>query len=437
MYTALMKSYFYRLLARYIGLYVRPADRLLELDPASDDLLPYFPDRKALRAEAFFAPERFAVGDAAPPDYVLLNGVLHYQRDVQNYLVRLRQCLGDDTRLLVTYYSTAWKPLMRLATILGLRRKTLEPNWLTHEDLANLLYLADFEPLRLDSKVLVPIWIPVFSNLVNRYLAPLPLFRAFTMVNILIARPRPASAAALRPSVSVVVPARNEAGNIEEIVRRIPTMGPDDEIIFVEGGSTDDTWEQMQIVRRRYAGSRAIVVARQDGTGKGDAVRKGFALAAKDVLMILDADLAVPPEDLSKFYEALVSGKGDFINGSRLVYPMEKKAMRFLNLVANKFFAVAFSFVLGQRFKDTLCGTKVLSRAHYEKIAAHRAFFGNFDPFGDFDLIFGAARLGLRIVEVPIKYRERVYGTTNISRWRHGTLLFGMLFFAGSRLKFI
>jgi hypothetical protein len=434
-----MRSYFYRLLANYIGLYVRPEDRMVELDPSSDDLAPHFPTREALPAEAFVATASGGAreGSASTPDYVLLNGVLHYQRDIQGYLDRLRPCLADKTRLIVTYYSSLWKPLMRLATTFGLRSKTLEPNWLDHEDITNLLNLADFEPIRLDSKVLFPFRIPVLSDFLNRYLAPLPFFRAFTMVNILIARPRPERVAPRSPSVSVVVPVRNEAGNIEEIVRRVPVMGPDDEIVFIEGGSSDDTWGRIREVQRLHARSRRIVIAQQDGKGKGDAVRKGFALATKDVLMILDADLTVPPEDLPKFYAALVSGRGEFINGSRLVYPMEKKAMRFLNLIGNKFFAVAFSFVLGQRFKDTLCGTKVLTRANYEKLVAHRSYFGDFDPFGDFDLIFGAARLGLRIAEVPITYRERVYGTTNISRWRHGTLLLTMLAFAGSRMKFI
>jgi hypothetical protein len=111
--------------------------------------------------------------------------------------------------------------------------------------------------------------------------------------------------------------------------------------------------------------------------------------------------------------------------------------MRFLNIFANKFFAVAFSYVLGQRFKDTLCGTKVLSRAYYQRLAGTRDFFGNFDPFGDFDLLFGAARLGLKIVEIPVHYRERMYGTTNIQRWRHGLILLRMLVFAARRMKFL
>jgi Glycosyltransferases involved in cell wall biogenesis len=235
----------------------------------------------------------------------------------------------------------------------------------------------------------------------------------------------------------VIVPARNETGNIDNILARCPMMGPGDEVVFVEGNSTDDTWEKIQAAARTYQGPHRLIVAQQKGKGKGDAVRVGFDLAKNEILMILDADLTTPPEELPKFYAAIAGNKAEFVNGSRLIYPMEKEAMRFFNILGNKFFAAAFSFVLGQRFKDTLCGTKVLSRAHYQRLAAARNFFGEFDPFGDFDLLFGAARMGLKIVEVPVHYRERQYGTTNIQRWRHGLLLLRMLVFAARRLKFL
>lgn len=239
------------------------------------------------------------------------------------------------------------------------------------------------------------------------------------------------------PNVSVVVAARNEEGNIDDIINRLPEMGPDDELILIEGNSTDNTWGKIKEVYEKNKNRINLQIAQQDGRGKGDAVRKGFAMAKRDILMILDADLTVPPEELSRFYNAIISGKGEFINGSRLVYPMEDKAMRFFNIIGNKFFAMAFSFVLGQRFKDTLCGTKVLTRQNYQKLAKNRKYFGDFDPFGDFDLIFGSARMCLKIVEVPISYRQRFYGNTNVSRWRHGVILLKMLFFAARKIKFI
>jgi glycosyltransferase involved in cell wall biosynthesis len=236
--------------------------------------------------------------------------------------------------------------------------------------------------------------------------------------------------------VSVIVAARNEAGNIPAIFDRVPEMGRGTELIFVEGGSKDDTYGAIE--REMAARGRPLTrLFRQPGKGKGDAVRMGFANAAGELLMILDADLTVPPEDLPRFYEAWLSGKGDFINGVRLVYPMEERAMRFFNLLGNKFFSMAFSFLLGQNLKDTLCGTKVLGREDYATIAANRAYFGDFDPFGDFDLIFGAARYNRKIVDLPIRYRERTYGETNIQRWRHGWLLLRMVALGLRRLKFV
>jgi glycosyltransferase involved in cell wall biosynthesis len=233
-----------------------------------------------------------------------------------------------------------------------------------------------------------------------------------------------------------VVPARNEAGHIEEILERVPPMGSRTEIIFVEGNSTDDT---LDVIRRAVDSidDPNIRYYQQPGKGKGDAVRFGYEHATGDVLMILDADMTVAPEDLPRFFDALASGSGEFINGVRLVYPMEDEAMQFLNYLGNKFFGLTFSWLLRQPVKDTLCGTKVLTRASYDEIAANRSYFGDFDPFGDFDLLFGAAKANLKIVDIPIRYRQRRYGSTNIDRWRHGVLLLRMAWFAARKLRFI
>ena len=426
-----MRTYFYQLLARYIRLFVRSNDSMKLYSPQEEPLREIFSAQPGI--------DQVDEDPANPPqyDYIVVSSEVHFQSDIQAFLSDLHAVCTPATRLIVTYYSSLWRPLLRLATALGLRRKTPEQNWISHEDMNNLLRLADFEVVRVDSKILIPVYIPILSWFANRFVASLPIFRHLTLVNILVARPLFGTAAMAIPSVSVVVAARNEAGNIERIVQRLPQMGPEDELIFVEGNSQDDTWETIRRIADKYGQDRRIVIAQQDGKGKGDAVRKGFALASREILMILDADMTVQPEDLPKFYRAIVDKKGEFINGSRLVYPMEGEAMRFLNMLANKFFALAFSYVVGQQFKDTLCGTKVITRENYERLAAHRAYFGDFDPFGDFDLIFGAARMGLKIVEVPIAYKNRTYGTTNISRWSHGLLLLKMLGFAALRLRFL
>ena len=437
-----LRTYLYRLIARYLSFFV-PADaRVLEVGPRHRLL------KDALHGHArAFRPAPDAgfrrdelidtVDDAARfrADSIILNGTLHAEPDVQAHLEEVHRLCDASTRVVVIYYSSLWRPLFRLADALGLRNAPRDENWIAPSDVANLLALARFEIVTSQSRVLLPIWIPLLSEFVNRWLAPLPGLSWLALLHVTVARPlKPAFDAP--PSVSVIVPARNEAGNIEAAVTRLPAMGPNDEIIFVEGHSSDDTWAQIQRVAAAFP-ERRITALQQSGKGKGDAVRAGFAVATREILMILDADLTVPPEDLPKFYQARVSGICEFVNGSRLVYPMEAGAMNFANMIGNKFFAIAFSFLLGQSFKDTLCGTKVIDRLSYKRLERGRAYFGDFDPFGDFDLLFGAQRLGLRIRELPVRYRDRTYGTTNIQRWRHGVLLLRMTVFAARRVKFI
>jgi glycosyltransferase involved in cell wall biosynthesis len=299
------------------------------------------------------------------------------------------------------------------------------------------LDLADFEIIRSGYRLLLPKNIPVISWILNKYISQLPLLRKLCVVRFIVARPRVQEMHPERFSVSVIIPARNEHGNIEKAVQRIPDMGSKTEIIFVEGGSIDGTLDEVKRVVETYGKKNALSYYVQSGIGKANAVREGFARATGDILMILDADLTVAPEDLPKFYYAIAANRGEFVNGSRLVYPMEKQAMRFLNLLGNKFFSMMFTYLLDQKFKDTLCGTKVLFKSDYEKISANRSYFGEFDPFGDFDLIFGAAKQNMKIVEMPIRYAERTYGETNIQRWRHGLLLVKMVLVAARRLKFV
>jgi glycosyltransferase involved in cell wall biosynthesis len=327
-----------------------------------------------------------------------------------------------------------WRPVLNLGAKLGLKSPTLQQNWLSTDDVHNLLNLAGWEVVKTEARILWPLRIPLWSWFCNRWLAPLLPDLCFTVG--VIARPKPQPAPDQHYRCSVVIPARNEAGNIEDAVLRTPEMGQGTEIIFIEGHSSDDTWNAIQRVAAKYP-QRTIKVLKQQTRGKGGAVREAFAAATGDVLFILDADLTMPPEELPKFYEAARSGTAEFVNGVRLVYPMEDQAMQFLNMVANKAFGLTFSWLLGQKIKDTLCGTKVLFRADYEAIARNRAYFGDFDPFGDFDLLFGAAKLNLRMVDLPIRYRARSYGSTNIHRWSHGWLLLRMVIFAARRLKFI
>jgi len=365
---------------------------------------------------------------------VLLDHLNHCQ-DIQEFLENFRHGFPREGRLVINIHNNLWRPLFSLAARLGVRAPKKAENWISTNDLKNLLSLSGWEMVRAESKILVPRSFAGFGDAVNRWMAPLLPWLCLTQV--FVARPKPLlQEPDTPPSVSIIIPARNEAGNIRHAIQRMPDLSPNQEILFIEGHSSDKTWETIQEVIQSFP-DKNIRAYQQEGKGKGDAMRLGYEKATGDVLMILDADLTVPPEDLPKFYRAVTTGLADFANGVRLVYPMEGEAMRFLNLCGNKFFSLLFSWLLHHPIKDTLCGTKVFWKKDYHRIAANRSYFGDFDPFGDFDLIFGAHRLNLLIRDVPVRYRNRTYGEPQIDRWRDGMLLLRMAWFAARKIKFI
>ncbi|MCC5021802.1 MAG: glycosyltransferase [Candidatus Synoicihabitans palmerolidicus] len=450
-----------RWLAHYYGLLI-PADAsVLEIGCGTGELLKHIPTRRKLGLD--ISPRQIELARANVPsaefritdgkelqldetfDYIVLSDTINFIADVQELLAQIRRVSTPSTRLLINMSNMLWRPAFGIADMLNLRARHPASSWLSHRDVHNLLTLADWDIIKTQPRGLFPFSAGVLERLLNRWLAP--VLPWFCVTQFVVARPTHFHAASattmpstlLSPtatSVSIVVPARNETGNIEAAITRTPAMGAWIEFIFVEGGSTDNTWDEIQQVKAAYPDVR-IKAVQQTGKGKGNAVREGYALAEGDILMILDTDLSMPPEELPKYFEALTSGHCEFANGCRLVYPMEDHAMQFLNLIANKTFGILFSWLLGQQIKDTLCGTKVLRRTDYLKLAANRAYFGDFDPFGDFDLLFGADRMNLKIRDIQIRYRDRTYGSTNINRWNHGWLLLRMVLFAAIKLKFV
>ena len=371
-----------------------------------------------------------------PFDYVIISDSIGLFPDIQKAFEQLKHVTNEESRILITYNNDLLEFFLKFAEKIGLKMPVPEQNWLPLEHIENLLYLANLEVVKKGYRLLFPWKVPILSTVMNRFIAKLPLIRNLCQYVWIIAKPIPIPKVSNAVSCSVIIPCRNEKGNIENAITRTPSMGKETEFIFVDGHSTDGTVETIKEVQAKYP-QRKIRLLHQTGKGKYDAVKLGFEEATGDILIILDADLTVPPEDLPKFFNAMTEGKAEFVNGTRLVYPMEKQAMRLLNLFANKCFGVAFSYLLEQTFSDTLCGTKVLTRANYQKLKAGRAYFGDFDPFGDFDLIFGASKLNLKIVEIPIRYRDRVYGETKIRRFYHGMILLKMCFVAMRKLKFV
>jgi SAM-dependent methyltransferase len=439
---------------RYLRFLIPEGLRILELGCGDGNFLAALKPRYGLGID--FSPTmialakqrhpdiEFKVGDVedasfvaslpGPFDVILIADTIGSLDDCQATLESLHQHCTRETRLVIVYYSHLWEPLLKLAERIGLRAPQLNENILSPADIRALGDLADFESVTAETRLLSPLRLFGIGRLLNRFISMLPVIRHLSLRHYSVYRSMRRARANPAKSATVLIPVRNERGNIERAVEGIPQFCQDIEIVFVEGQSKDGTYEEIERVIAKHP-NRDIKLFRQPGRGKSDAVFAGFDRARGDVLMILDGDLTVPPDQLPKFWQAIVDGKGEFINGSRLVYPMEDNAMQFLNLIANRLFSIAFTWLLNQRFTDTLCGTKVLRRSDYMRLKAGRSYFGDFDPFGDFDLIFGATKLNLRCVEVPIRYARRTYGQTQISRFRHGLMLIRMVFFAFFRIK--
>ena len=447
------KSYYWDDITRYCDFFIHEDYSVLEIGCGTGELIagikgkrktgidfsekmiaeakkqfPYL-DLKVMAAENLQLEEKY--------DVIILSNLIGYLEDIQLVFEQLHKVCHEHTKIIVTYYNLLWEPLLKLGEWVGYKTKTPKQNSLSLSEINNLLYLSDFYTYRNSRRMLLPVYIPLFSEFLNNFVSKLPLLNNLCINNFSFSKPDyKLKNSENIYSVSVIIPARNESGNIENALKLLPEIGNKTEIIFVESNSTDDSWNKINDVKEKYFGIKEIKSFQISEPGKNAAVKKGFDEATGDILMILDADLTVYPGDLQKFYHAIANGKGDFINGSRLVYPVEKEAMRFLNLLGNKFFSLIFSWLLDQRIKDTLCGTKVLFKKDYDRLKRNRNYFGNFDPFGDFDLLFGAYKLNLCITELPVRYRERTYGRTNISRLKHGLLLLRMCFFAARKIKF-
>jgi len=432
--AARWKNYVNSFLAGELSTITRYYDRLIQWVPREDDQGGLLAAMEAPSKETIARGEAFPdlTAESEKRTAILVNGTFNHEFDIQGLLSQLKPKLSRTSRVIAVLYNPYLRSLYSLANWLGIRKGELPSTFVTQVDLRNIVKIAGFEIVLTRLAVCFPWRMLGFGNLINRVLPLVPLVRWLSLTYIIVLRPtgRPA-----RPGISCVIPARNERGNIENALSRFPNLGCETEIVFVEGHSNDGTWEEIQRVAALYGDRFRIKALQQTGKGKADAVRLGFAHATQPLLVILDADLTMPPEMLGRFYEAYCQGFGDFINGSRLVYPMEGDAMRFLNRLGNIFFAKMLSGILGVRIGDSLCGTKLVTRYDYQRMVAWRRDFGDFDPFGDFELLYPAAVLGLGIVDIPIRYLARTYGETNIQRFRHGLLLLKMTWIGMVRIK--
>ena len=443
-------KYYYGCLKRLLRYLVEPGKRVLNIRCQTGFFLAALEPSYGVGLE--ISPEMVGVARAAHPqftyhegfpenfewqekfDYILVCDVGDIA-DVQKTLLQLQSACQRHTRLLIYTYNHLWEPLIALAQRLHLKIPQTEQNWLSEQDLIGLLTLSGFEWLKTYRSALFPKYFPLLSAFMNRVVAKLPLIGRLCMIEVLVARAIPKPVDASSVSVSVIVPCKDERGNIESAVTRMPELGCSTELIFCDDKSTDGTADEIRRMQRLYP-ERNIRLVDGPGICKSKNVWQGFEAATGDILLILDADLTVMPEELPYFIHAITRGGAEFVNGSRLVYPIPKTAMKGANLFGNKFFSLVFSYLLGQRIKDTLCGTKVLWRTDWERIRPLIGTWGTLDRWGDYELLFGAAKLNLRILDQPVHYQERIFGATKMTQvFKHGLTMLNMCFHGFQKLK--
>ena len=432
----LTKKYIMRVIAAEVSSVVRYANKVYYHNPSDSperDLFQYTVcQEKITLSEVADLPNISNEKDKT--SVIILDATLNYHSDIEDLLKKVKQKISRTTRLMLICYNPYLRWVYLFANFIGFRKGTLPCTFLKMSDLNDLAELAGYKIVLTKNSAFCPFHLLGIGNLINSVAAVIPLVKYLSFVSVVTMRPVIEEKGL--PSLSIVIPARNEKGNIENALKRMPKFdGAKLEIIFVEGHSSDDTWGEIQRVVQSYKGKFDIKTYQQTGKGKVDAVRLGFSKASNEILTILDADLTMPPEMLERYYEAYCKGIADFVNGSRLLYQMEGDAMQFLNKLGNIFFAKVLSILLGVRLSDSLCGTKLVSAHDYRRMVTWRNDFGDFDPFGDFELLFPASVLALGIVNVPIKYLSRTYGSTNISRFYHGLILLKMVMIGFFKVK--
>jgi glycosyl transferase family 2 len=430
------KRYAYRVIAAEISAMTRYYDRVVQSMRTPGDEGDLLAAIESPRKEFSESDIPDCSAENAQRTAVLLAGTINHHYDIEGLLRSMRPRLSRTSRIVIVAFNPYLQWLYWLALHFGFKSGVMPTTFVTRTDLDNICRLAGYERVRYRHVLYCPWRLLGLGSAINALMPAIPLLKHLSLTSVIVLRPLIEAPAASPPTLSIVVPARNERGNIAPAVERLIATGISAEVIFVEGHSTDGTWEEIERVRAQGAPRLTIKALQQTGRGKADAVRLGFASATGDLLTILDADLTMPPELLPRFIDAWMTGKADFVNGSRIVYAMEGEAMRFLNRLGNVFFAKALTSVLGVRLGDCLCGTKLVMRADYVRMQAWRQDFGDFDPFGDFELLFPAAILALGIIDVPIRYRARTYGATNINRFRHGLMLLRMTIVGLFRVKF-
>ncbi len=351
---------------------------------------------------------------------IILTDLFEVSTDILELLSMVNKLLGKDGIIVICSINQKWNRILNLFERLNLKDGNQKRLFINSTIVLNIAKVTGLEFVTQRNKQIFPFRMLGLGSLINNILEILFFPFSFGIRIYSILNQQEKFNEEKKYSKSIIIPAKNEEKNLKPLLNQIPELEEDHEIILAIGDSEDKTYEVAKEIKEARCWPFEVKVIKQTGKGKANAVWEAVEEASKEVIIILDADISVNPETIVQFNSVIDTGKASFVNGTRLIYGMESGAMRIVNNLGNRIFQYIVSIIIGQKITDSLCGTKVFFRKDFNKIKLWKELVQMKDPFGDFDMIFTAGYFGLKILEIPVRYQARVYGVTQIKRFRDG-----------------
>ena len=345
-------------------------------------------------------------------DTILISDIEH-QSNPTSSLLSLSKIIRDDTKIIIISRNLVWMIFIKLLKSL-FSFSPKKNNFLPYSYLDNLFSICNLEVIRNEKIITLPIYIPFFTNLINRIFR-LPLLNIFCLSNITILKKKDQNFSNNKDlRVSFIIPCKNEENNIKTFENEIKNSNQSNEYLFGDDNSMDKTIDEIDKLSKKLNNNK-ILKYNGPGVCKSENVYKGIELSSGDIIVVYDADLTVDFKDVEFSIDILKNTNADFINCTRMIYPQKDGAMKFSNFIGNSIFANLFSLLFRKKITDTLCGTKIFFKKDWVKIKKNITGLGVKDLWGDFDLLIGAYKNNLKITEVPVTYHERKEDNTKMT----------------------
>tara|TARA_B110000977_G_scaffold125183_1_gene160299 strand:+ start:1495 stop:2904 length:1410 start_codon:yes stop_codon:yes gene_type:complete len=345
-------------------------------------------------------------------DHIVIADIEH-QKFITKNLIDLNEKIDNECRVIVLSKSIFWSTLINFYK----KIKNIGPdknNFLPYSNLRKIFLNTNFEIVKNEKIIFFPFQFSLLTKFINQIFR-FPVLNFFCMINLTVLKKvQKKNYQAEGKKISFIIPCKNEGGNIKFFYEKIINSTINAEFLFGNDNSSDNTLDEIKKLQQAIP-NKEIKIYDGPGVCKSENVYKGINLASGEIILIYDADLTVSFDDLVNSINLLLKTDADFINCTRMIMPQQKNAMKFLNFYGNLFFAFLFSILFKQKITDTLCGTKIFFKKDWEQIKKYNNTWGAKDLWGDFDLLLGAYKNNLKIVENPISYTDRKEDETKMT----------------------